>query len=98
MAGGRAQHAEKIRDLSSVIETHESEASRLKQSIMQCMGEAEVLTFQEKVIATWKAPKPSFRLDAKRLEQAHPEISRSFQMPIQNSRRLLIKDIRESAV
>lgn len=93
-----AHIAEKIRDLSSVIETYESEASRLKQSIMQCMGEAEVLTFQEKVIATWKAPKPSFRLDAKRLEQAHPEISRSFQMPIQNSRRLLIKDIRESAI
>jgi putative phage-type endonuclease len=92
-----AQIAEHIRVLNTAIEEHETQISSLKQRIMQWMGEAEVLTFQDQIIATWKAPKPSFRLDTKRLEQAHPEISRSFQMPIQNNRRLLIKENRRHA-
>jgi putative phage-type endonuclease len=89
--------AEKIRILNSTIEEHESQVSDLKQRIMQCMGEAEVMTFHDQVIATWKAPKPSFRLDAKRLELAHPEIAKCFQIPIQNSRRFVIKEYRGSA-
>lgn len=89
--------AEKIRALNTTIEKYETQVSSLKQSIMQCMGEAEVLTFQDHVIATWKAPKPSFRLDAKRLEQVHPDIAQCFQIPIHNSRRLLIKETRGNA-
>jgi hypothetical protein len=42
---------------------------------MNQMQEAETLTYQGKVLATWKAPKPSFRLDNKRLELDHPEIA-----------------------
>jgi hypothetical protein len=55
------------------------------------MQDAEVLTFTGQTLATWKAPKPSYRLDAKKLEQAHPELIAQYQTPIGNSRRLVIK-------
>jgi predicted phage-related endonuclease len=60
---------------------------------MNEMKEAEVLSFQGNVIATWRAPKPSFRLDSKRLEQEEKEIFERFKMPVQNSRRLVIKSL-----
>jgi hypothetical protein len=60
---------------------------------MNQMGEAESLLYQGKTIATWKAPKPSFRLNSKRLEQEHPDIANNYKMPVQNSRRLVIKQI-----
>ena len=79
--------------LNSEIDVREEEISSIKQNIMNQMGEAESLTYQGKVLATWKAPKPSFRLDSKRLEQEHPEIASNYKMPVQNSRRLVIKQI-----
>jgi hypothetical protein len=60
---------------------------------MNQMGEAETLTYQGKVIATWRAPKPSFRLDSKRLELEHPQIANNYKIPVQNSRRLVIKEL-----
>jgi hypothetical protein len=79
--------------LNSEIDVREEEISSIKQSIMNQMGEAESLLYQGKVLATWKAPKPSFRLDSKRLEQELPEIANNYKTPVQNSRRLVIKQI-----
>ena len=79
--------------LNSEIDTREEEISAIKQNIMNQMGEAETLTYQGKVIATWKAPKPSFRLDSKRLELEHPQIASNYKIPVQNSRRLVIKEL-----
>ena len=79
--------------LNSEIDVREQEISTIKQNIMNQMGEAESLTYQGKVLATWKAPKPSFRLDSKRLEIEHPEIANNYKMLVQNSRRLVIKQI-----
>ncbi|QWE01122.1 YqaJ viral recombinase family protein [Polynucleobacter sp. JS-Mosq-20-D10] len=79
--------------LNSEIDVREEEISTIKQNIMNQMGEAESLLYQGKMIATWKAPKPSFRLDSKRLEQDLPDIANNYKMPVQNSRRLVIKQI-----
>jgi predicted phage-related endonuclease len=79
--------------LNGEISTREEEISLIKQNIMNQMGEAETLTYQGKVLATWKAPKPSFRLDSKRLELDHPQIASNYKIPVQNSRRLVIKEI-----
>ena len=83
----------RLQQLHSEIDVREGEISSIKQSIMRQMGEAETLTYQGKVIATWKAPKRSFRLDSKTLEQEHPEIASLYKIPVQNSRRLVIKPI-----
>lgn len=83
----------KLQLLNSEIKSKEVEISHIKQTIMGQMGEAELLTYQGQVLATWKSPKQSYRLDSKRLEIEHPELVSEYQMPIQNSRRLLIKEV-----
>jgi putative phage-type endonuclease len=85
--------AKRLALLNSEISTREEAISAIKQAIMNQMGAAETLTYQGKVLATWKAPKPSFRLDSKRLELEHPEIASNYKIPMQNSRRLVIKEL-----
>jgi predicted phage-related endonuclease len=86
----------RLHTLNSEIETREEELSIIKQTIMSQMGEAELLTYQGKTLATWKAPKPSFRLDSKTLELDHPDLANSYKLPIQNSRRLVIKELKNN--
>ena len=85
--------AKRVALLNSEISTREEAISAIKQVIMNQMGEAETLTYQGKILATWKAPKPSFRLDSKRLELEHLEIANNYKIPVQNSRRLVIKEL-----
>jgi predicted phage-related endonuclease len=84
---------QRLQLLNSEIDIREEEISSIKQNIMTQMGEAETLSYQGKVLATWKAPKPSFRLDSKALEQDHPQIASNYKIPVQNSRRLVIKEL-----
>jgi putative phage-type endonuclease len=86
----------RLHALNSEIETREEEVSSIKQTIMQSMEDAETLTFAGKVLVTWKAPKPSFRLDSKTLELDHPEIASNYKIPVQNSRRLVIKEFKNN--
>ncbi len=81
--------------LNGEIEVREEEISSIKQNIMNQMQEAETLTYQGKVLATWKAPKASFRLDSKRLEIERPEIASNYKVPVQNSRRLVVKSFND---
>ncbi len=83
----------KLKSLNEQVEQYEAEISQIKQSIMGQMQDAEVLTFHGQTLATWKAPKSSLRLDAKRLTEEHPDLVHQYQVPIQNSRRLVIKEI-----
>ena len=87
------EFTQKLKLLNQEIKSIELEASQIKQTLMEKIGEAQTLTYRGQVLATWKAPKPSFRLDSKRLEIEHPDLIPRYQVPIQNSRRLVIKDI-----
>ena len=91
-----AMTVELIRQLQSLSKQSgdvDEQITQIKQHIMNEMKEAEVLSYQGNVIATWKAPKPSFRLDSKRLELEEKEVFERFKMPVQNSRRLVIKSL-----
>ncbi len=83
----------KLKSLNEQIDSYEQEVSSIKQSIMGQMQDAEVLTFHGQTLATWKAPKPSLRLDAKKLSEEHPDLVHQYQVPIHNSRRLVIKEL-----
>lgn len=83
----------KLKSLNEQVEHYEAEISQIKQSIMGQMQDAEVLTYHGQTLATWKVPKPSLRLDAKRLSEEHPNLVHQYQVPIQNSRRLVIKEL-----
>jgi putative phage-type endonuclease len=83
---------QKLQLLNGEIKSKELEISQIKLAIMGQMGEAEILSYQGQVLATWKSPKQSYRLDSKKLEIEHPELIPQYQVPIQNSRRLVIKE------
>jgi putative phage-type endonuclease len=79
------------KEVNAVIDAKEQELEKIKKLLMEHMQEAQELTYQGKVLATWKKPKASFRFDSKRFGITHPELFPLFQTPIQNSRRLVIK-------
>ena len=79
--------------LKEKIDTQEQEISKIKQSIMAQMGDAEILLYQGQILATWKSPKESYRLDSKSLEADQPELCKKYKLPIQSSRRLVIKEL-----
>ena len=82
----------RLLELNQHLKTVEIQMSEMKQQLMNEMGDSEQLCYQGQVLVTWKAPKPSYRLDAKSLEQAYPELYEQYKLPIQNSRRFVIKE------
>ena len=70
----------------------DEEITALKTQIMAQMQDAEVLAHQGQVLATWKAPKPSYRLDTKRLEAEERAIYEKYKVASQVSRRFVLKD------
>jgi predicted phage-related endonuclease len=83
----------KLQSIQTQIESHEQEVSALKQGIMSQMQDAELLILDGKTIATWKTPKPSLRVDTKRLTEDHPDIIAQYQVESASSRRLVIKGV-----
>ncbi len=83
----------KLQSIQAQIESHEQEVSALKQGIMSQIQDAELLMLDGKTIATWKAPKPSLRVDTKRLTEDHPDIVARYQVQSASSRRLVIKGV-----
>ena len=82
----------RLKALESQAQVEEDQINEIKQSLMQTMADAEVLTYRGKPLITWKAPKPSYRIDTKRLSLDHPELITQYQSPIQSSRRFVVKD------
>jgi hypothetical protein len=82
---------QKLQELNQHIEQSETQISAIKQHIMSQMQDAEVLTLNGQTLATWRAPKPTLRIDTKRLTEELPDLVTRYQVPIHNSRRLVIK-------
>ena len=83
---------ERLQTLSQQGHTCEEEITALKTQIMAQMQDAEVLSHQGQVLATWKAPKASYRLDTKRLEAEERAIYEKYKVASQVSRRFVLKD------
>jgi len=88
------QLIERLHVLNRSIEVQEEQVSQIKKAIMDQMQDAQILRYQDHILATWKAPKPSYRLDAKRLEAEYPDLAIQYQMVVSNSRRLVIKELK----
>ncbi len=85
----------KLKALESQTHAEDEQINSIKQQLMEHMADAEVLTYQGKPVITWKAPKPSYRIDTKRLGLEHPELVKAYQSPVINSRRFVVKDLPE---
>ena len=77
--------------LTQELKGKEDAITHIKEQIMAQMGDAEKLSYQDQIVATWKKPKASMRFDSKRFELEHPDLYPQYQSPIANSRRLVIK-------
>ena len=83
----------KLKALESQTQVEEEQINVIKQALMERMADAEVLTYLGKPLITWKAPKPSYRIDTKRLSLEYPELIKAYQSPVINSRRFVVKDL-----
>lgn len=86
----------KLNALESQVQLEEEQIDGIKQQLMETIADAEVLTYLGRPLITWKAPKPSYRLDAKRLSLDHPELIKAYQQLVINSRRFVVKDLPET--
>jgi predicted phage-related endonuclease len=87
---------QQLQSLETDSKENEEQIETIKQELMQAMADAEVLAYQGTPLITWKSPKPSYRLDTKRLSIEHPELIKQYQSPIQNSRRFVVRDVEVS--
>ena len=84
---------QQLKTMESHAKVDEEQIEAIKQALMEQMADAEILTYRGQPIITWKAPKPSYRIDTKRLAVDHPELIKTYQNPIQSSRRFIVKDL-----
>lgn len=82
------QDLKAVKDELAVIE--EKKAS-LEEKIKMGFGDAEAISYAGQTLATWKAPKPSSKFDAKAFTAAHPDLAKEFTIPMQGARRFLLK-------
>ena len=63
----------------------------LEEKIKMVFGDAEAISYAGQTLATWKAPKPSSKFDAKAFTAAHPDLAKEFTTETQGARRFLLK-------
>lgn len=81
-------------DLKAVRDQIDSLTERkeeLEQRIKLCFGDAEAISYGGQTLATWKAPKPSEKFDAKAFQSEHPDLCQPYIRQTQGARRFLLK-------
>lgn len=82
------QDLKAVKDELSAIE---EKKTALEEKIKLGFGDAEAISYEGQTLATWKAPKPSNKFDAKAFTAAHPDLAKEFTFPTQGARRFLLK-------
>ena len=82
------QELKEVRDELSAIE---EKKAALEEKIKLGFGDAEAISYAGQTLATWKAPKPSNKFDAKAFTAAHPDLAKEFTFQTQGARRFLLK-------
>lgn len=80
-----------LKDLKKQIAALDERKETLEGRIKMAFGDAEAITYGGDTLATWKAPKPSMKLDTKLLGERYPEIVKELSSPVQGARRFLLK-------
>lgn len=82
------QDLKAVKDELSAIE---EKKTALEEKIKLGFGDAEAISYDGQTLATWKAPKPSNKFDAKAFTAAYPDLAKEFTFPTQGARRFLLK-------
>lgn len=80
-----------LKALKEQIAQLDEQKSELEEKIKLGFGDAEAISYGGQTIATWKAPKPSEKFDAKAFAKAHPDMAKEFTTSYQGARRFLLK-------
>lgn len=80
-----------LKDVRRGLAELERRKEELEEKIKLAFGDAEGLTYQGVTLATWKAPKPSPKFDAKGFCAACPDLAAEYTREQQGARRLLLK-------
>lgn len=83
-----------VNDLKAIkeqIAQLDEQKEALEERIKLGFGDAEAISYGGQTIATWKAPKPSSKFDAKAFAKAYPDLASEFTSPYQGARRFLLK-------
>ena len=82
------QDLKAVKDELSAIE---EKKAALEEKIKLGFGDAEAISYGGQTLATWKAPKPSSKFDAKAFTAAHPDLAKDYTIQTQGARRFLLK-------
>jgi len=80
-----------LKGLKDEIAALEERKTELEDKLKLGFGDAEAISYDGQTIATWKAPKPSSKFDAKAFTAAHPDLAKEFTVTTQGARRFLLK-------
>lgn len=80
-----------LREIKKQIKGLETTQAELEERIKMAFGDAEGISFDGQTLATWKAPKPSQKFDAKAFQAADPETYAKYVTSQQGARRFLLK-------
>ena len=80
-----------LKELKDELAAIEERKTELEDKIKLGFGDAEAISYGGQTIATWKAPKPSSKFDAKAFSAAHPDLAKEYTVTTQGARRFLLK-------
>lgn len=80
-----------LKELKDELSSIEERKAELEDKIKLGFGDAEAISYGGQTIATWKAPKPSSKFDAKAFTAAHPDLAKEYTVTTQGARRFLLK-------
>ncbi len=80
-----------LKGLKDELAALEARKAELENKIKLGFGDAEGISYGGQTIATWKAPKPSSKFDAKAFTAAHPDLAKEYTVTTQGARRFLLK-------
>jgi len=81
----------RLKEVKAEIKALSEEQDAIEDRVKVAFGDAEAITYDGATLATYKAPKPSERFDAKALKAADPEAYAKYVTTTQGARRLLLK-------
>lgn len=80
-----------LRKVRIDLETLNNAKEKLEMKVKEAFRDAEAITYGNKVLATFKAPKASTKFNQAAFAAAHPELVQQFTMSYTPKRRFLIK-------
>jgi putative phage-type endonuclease len=82
---------EELKELKEKLKELDSRKAELEDTLKMGFGNAEMMEYAGRKLATWKAPKDSVKFNEKAFKAEHPDLWKDFARSITPGRRFLLK-------